>query len=61
VVTGSLAALRESQRADKDMRQKTTLEHIPIPQEWNTLKSATTSVARREPQRDRGKASPRRR
>jgi hypothetical protein len=35
--TGSLAALRASQRADKDMRQSLNLEHVSIPQDRDVL------------------------
>jgi hypothetical protein len=37
VGTGSLAALRASQRAEKNMRQCVNLGHIPIPQERDAL------------------------
>jgi hypothetical protein len=37
VDAGSLAALRASQRADKNMRQRKNREHVPIPKERNML------------------------
>jgi hypothetical protein len=33
VAAGSLAALRASQRADKNMRRSMIPEHVPIPKE----------------------------
>jgi hypothetical protein len=43
VDAGSLAALRASQRADKNMRQRMNPWHVPIPKERDMLWSKSRS------------------